>query len=42
MFKALGYTIGIVAGLATLVFAIWKMWIIGAFLAFFLITIGKN
>lgn len=42
MFKALGFIFGIAAGIASILFAFWKMWIIGAFIAFFLITVGKN
>jgi hypothetical protein len=40
--KILGYTLGIIAGLAYVAFAIWRMFIIGAFIAFFRLTFGNK
>ena len=42
MLKFLGYTLGIIGGLAYVIFSIWRMFIIGAFIAFFRITIGAK
>ena len=42
MLKFLGFIFGLALGSAYVVFSIWKMFIIGAFIAFFRITVGAK
>ena len=42
LFNFIGYLVGIAIGLAYVVFAIWRMFIIGAFIAFFRLTFSDK